>query len=71
MIMIKDPFDVKVEEFKRNELRKLYVQLTEKQQKFFNRLWGSVDKIPEDKIHIGVSQCEKTIVKNNKQELKD
>ena len=40
-------------QFERDELRKLYNQLSIKQQNFFNRLWGSVDKIPDESIHIG------------------
>lgn len=63
-------FDKKVEQFKRDELRKLYLQCTKKQQKFFNRLWKSIDEIPEDKIHIGISQLERTI-EINKQESKE
>ncbi len=51
-------------QFKREELQKLYDQVTDRQQKFFDRMWGSVDKIPDGSIHIGFDQCQRTLIKN-------
>lgn len=48
----------------RNELSILYEQCTEKQQLFFNRMYGSVEKIPAEKIEWAISQCQRTIIKN-------
>ncbi len=58
-------FKAKVENFKREELKKLLIQCTEKQQAFFGRLYKSVEEIPEDRIPRAVQQIEATIKINN------
>lgn len=58
--------NTEVEQFKRDELKKLYDRLTEKQQAFFRRLWKSVEEIPEESINVGFDQCQRTLLKNGK-----
>lgn len=49
----------------RNELLdKLYWQLTIEQQQFFNRMYGSLNSIPEEKKNWAIQQCKRTIAKN-------
>lgn len=53
-----------IEEFKRSLLKKLLSQCNEKQVDFFNRLYGSVEEIPERMILNAIRQIERTIEKN-------
>ena len=39
-------------------------QCTKEQQAFFDRMYGSRDTIPEEKIDWAIQQCERTIAKN-------
>lgn len=57
-------FDNKTKEYKRELIRDILVQCTEKQQEFFNRMYGSIETIPEDKMRHAYSQCERTLLKN-------
>jgi hypothetical protein len=50
---------------KKRALVELYNQCTEPQQEIFNRMYGSTDTIPEEKINWAIQQCERTIFKNN------
>jgi len=58
-------FKAKVENFKRDELGKLLIHCTEKQQAFFRKIYKSVEEIPEDRINRAVQQVEATIKLNN------
>ena len=50
-------------------LKDLLNQCTEPQIKLFNRMYGSVDTISEDKIDRAIQQCEQTILNNNVKDL--
>jgi hypothetical protein len=54
----------RVTEFKRQMMRDFLAQCTEAQVDLFNRMYGSVDKIPEDKMDWAIQQCERTVAKN-------
>ena len=60
-----ETFD-KIEAFKREKLIELLNQCTEKQQAFFDRMYGSRDTIPSGKINWAIEQCERTIANNKK-----
>lgn len=51
----------KIRKFRKQVLVDLYNQCTEPQQALFNRMYGSIDKIPEEKINWAIQQCERTI----------
>lgn len=53
------------EDFRRQTLVDLYNQLTLAQQNLFNRMYKSVEEIPDNKINWAIQQCAKTIDKNN------
>ncbi len=63
-------FDIKSIEFKRNLVKELLSQCTEEQQGFFNRMYKSIDDIPEEKMRWAYLQCQRTI-ENNKNKAKD
>lgn len=48
----------------RNKLINLYHQVTDKQKEFFNRMYKSIDEIPDEKIEWAIKQCERTLEKN-------
>lgn len=48
------------------KLKTLLDQCTEKQIELFNRMYGSINDIPADKIPHAIFQCEETIKKNQK-----
>lgn len=52
------------EDFRRQTLADLYNQLTPAQQNLFNRMYVSIDEIPDNKINWAIQQCAKTIDKN-------
>jgi len=52
--------------FKRAKIRELLDQCTESQISMFNRMYGSIDLIPEPKMDRAYDQCLKTIQKNSK-----
>lgn len=56
----------KIADFGREELRKLLAQCKPEQIAFFNRLYVSVDDIPQEKIPRAIQQCEATIAKNGR-----
>lgn len=55
----------KVEEYKRQILQELYDQQTDAAKDLFNRMYVSVDEIPEEKIDWAIQQCERTLEKRN------
>ena len=55
----------KLIEDKREALRELYNQCTDRQQSLFNRMYNSVDEVPEDRLNWAIKQCENTIKNNN------
>lgn len=50
----------------RTKLTNLYYQLTDGQKAFFNRMYKSIDEIPDEKIEWGIKQCERTLENNRK-----
>lgn len=48
----------------RNKLTNLYYQLTEGQKAFFNRMYGSIETIKDNKIEWAIKQCERTLENN-------
>lgn len=55
----------KIEEYRKQILVELYNKCTKEQQELFNRMYVSVDDIPESKINWAIQQCERTILKNS------
>ena len=55
-----------IELFRKEKLKSLYEQCTKPQQDLFNRMYGSLEKIPLDKVDWAIQQCERTISKNQK-----
>ena len=55
----------KATEFKREELREVLMQCTSKQIELFNRMYGSIDEIPEEKMDWAYTQCINTLKKSN------
>jgi hypothetical protein len=45
-------------------LKELLLQCTKDQVELFNRMYGSVDSIKDDKIDWAIQQCERTVEKN-------
>jgi hypothetical protein len=56
----------KLKRQRRSALRDLLYQCTEDQIALFNRMYISVEMIPDEKIDWAIQQCERTIAKNNK-----
>jgi hypothetical protein len=56
----------KATEFKREQLRGVLNQCTPEQIAFFNRMYKSIDLIPEEKMDRAYEQCIATIEKNRK-----
>lgn len=54
----------KVIEFKRDMIRDFLGKCTEAQVNLFNIMYGSVDKLPTDKMDWALQQCERTVAKN-------
>jgi hypothetical protein len=54
----------RVTEFKKQMLRDFLAQCTEAQVDMFNRMYGSVETIKEDKMEWAIQQCERTVAKN-------
>ena len=50
--------------YKKAQLHGLLDQCTKEQQAFFDRMYGSRDTIPDEKIDWAIQQCERTIAKN-------
>lgn len=65
---MKNEFKLKVKEFKRGLIKELLGQCTDEQKSFFNRLYGSINAITEDKMHNAYYQCKRTI-KTNKEKV--
>jgi len=59
----------KTTKFKRRQLKKVLSKCTEEQIAFFNRLYGSIDIIPEEKMNRAYEQCVATIKKNRKKNI--
>ena len=56
--------------YRKTQLHNLLDQCTKEQQAFFDRMYGSRDTIPEEKIDWAIQQCERTITKNETKEDK-
>lgn len=54
----------KIKDFRKQILVDLYNQCEQDQQHFFNRMYGSIDTIADEKIDWAIQQCEMTIEKN-------
>lgn len=59
-------FDSKGKEFKRELIRKALSGCTEKQIDLFNRMYGSIEVIKEDKMRHAYNQCRRTQETNAK-----
>ena len=57
--------------YRKAQLHELLDQCTEEQRAFFDRMYGSRDTIPEEKIDWAIQQCERTIVKNKASDKED
>ena len=55
----------KVKDYRKQLLQELYDQQTDAAKDLFNRMYVSVDKIPEEKIDWAIQQCERTLEKQN------
>ncbi len=53
-----------IRKFRRQTLADLYNKCTLGQQGVFNRMYGSLTRIPETKIDWAIRQCENTIKEN-------
>ena len=53
-------------EYKREQLRGILYQCTPEQVAFFNRMYKSIDDIPDSKMDWAYQQCLSTIEKNKK-----
>lgn len=60
----KSPGVKRLRKNKSDFLKELLCQCTEKQKLLFNRMYGSVDTVPEEKIEWAIVQCENTIKEN-------
>lgn len=49
---------------KKQALKDLLNKCTEPQVNLFNRMYGSIETIPEEKIDWAIQQCESTVKKN-------
>ena len=58
-------FDLKVIEFKRELVRRLLDQCTEKQIDIFNRMYVDINSIKEDNMETAYFQCKRTVERNN------
>jgi len=54
-----------IKDYRKTVLTELLGQCTPKQQDLFNRMYGSLEAIPEEKIDWAIQQCERTVEKNN------
>tara|TARA_Y100000310_G_scaffold334124_1_gene413113 strand:- start:137 stop:358 length:222 start_codon:yes stop_codon:yes gene_type:complete len=59
-----EEFDSKVKEFKRALVREWLNRCTEDQKSLFNKMYGSIDTITEEKMRCAYSQCKLTVKKN-------
>ncbi len=66
-------FDTKTKEMKdnfigskRNLIRDLLNQCTEGQRELFNRMYQSIEELPEEKMRWAYHQVKSTVEKNNK-----
>ena len=55
----------KVKDYRKQLLQELYDQQTDAAKDLFNRMYVSVDEIPEEKIDWAIQQCERTLEKRN------
>lgn len=56
----------KIKKFRRDSLQELLSQCTPDQISIFNRMYKSIDDIPDEKIDWAIQQCENTInIKEN------
>jgi hypothetical protein len=51
-------------EFKRQIIGEFLTECSEAQVDLFNRMYGSVETIAEDKMDWAIQQCERTVAKN-------
>ena len=57
----------RIDDFKKEQLRLLLNQCTSEQINFFNRMYGSIDEIKQEKILHAIRQCERQIEKNKEE----
>jgi hypothetical protein len=54
----------RIDKFKRNLLKELLSKCTEPQINLFNRMYKSIEEIPDENIPWAIQQIERTIIKN-------
>lgn len=64
-------FKSKVFELKRKLIKEYLDQCTPDQITLFNRMYGSLDKIPEDKTEHAYCQCRRTVEVVNAKKIRD
>jgi len=70
-MVIKSEALKKIEDLRKKTLVDLYNQCTPEQQNLFNRMYVSIDKIPDKKIDWAIQQCENTVAKNKIKGMKN
>lgn len=66
MDMMKESLSLKkIKRYRKNILVRLYNKLKPGNQDIFNKMYGSIDTITDDKIDWAIVQCENQINKNN------
>ena len=56
--------------FKKAQLHRLLDQCTKEQEAKFDRMYGSRDTIPEDRVDWAIHQCERTVEMNKVNQAK-
>ena len=51
----------KIKNYRKQVLTDLYNQCSKAEQDLFNRMYGSLEKISDEKIDLAIQQCERTI----------
>lgn len=59
-------YENKIKTLKYKEMKKLYKKCNKSQQTLFNRMYISIDEIPESKIDWAIVQLERTIDENKR-----
>ena len=64
MSKLKEKIKEDIKELKRNQIRGLLNQCKPEQVKFFNRMFGNIDEMPEKAMDDAYRLCEATVKKN-------
>ena len=58
---IQQEFNSGIVEIKRAKIKKLLDQCTDAEVNLFNRMYGSIDVIPEEKMSWAYTRCKRTV----------